>query len=147
MARKNISRGYRKIRGDMIESFKLISGHYDNDIAHPLSMEDRQNTPRTRGNSLRLKSKVNRQTKLIRRNFFTNRIICFWNELPDKVVTAPSIKSFERRLDRFWDKYNIKFNFEKCLTFVDQKLGGLGTINLIDNVDNVENVFNDDLDL
>ena len=34
-----------------------------------------------------------------------------WNDLPDSVVCAPSIKSFERRLDEYWKDQEIKFDY------------------------------------
>ena len=34
-----------------------------------------------------------------------------WNDLPDSVVCAPSIKSFERRLDEYWKDKEIKFDY------------------------------------
>ena len=31
-----------------------------------------------------------------------NRVVNLWNSLPDNVVTAPSVDSFKRRLDKHW---------------------------------------------
>ena len=42
---------YRQIRGDMIETYKIVSGKYDSTIAPALLMSD---THITRGNELRL---------------------------------------------------------------------------------------------
>ena len=106
---------YRKLRGDMIEVYKMLSGSYDNNIKPPLLLKDDMNIRQTRGNGKMLyKEKCNKD---IRRNFFRNRVINFWNDLPEKVVQAPSIKSFENRLDKYWRKYNIKYDFDKCLRF------------------------------
>jgi len=41
---------YRQIRGDMIESYKIVSGKYDNETTPTLPMSD----TRTTGNDLRL---------------------------------------------------------------------------------------------
>ena len=31
------------------------------------------------------------------------------------VISAPSLASFERRLDKFWENQKIKYDFKKCL--------------------------------
>ena len=36
--------------------------------------------------------------------------------MPDKVVEAPSIQSFEGRLDKHWKGQNLIFNYEVALT-------------------------------
>jgi hypothetical protein len=38
----------------------------------------------------------------IRRNFFSQRVVNSWNELPASVVEAESVNSFKNRLDKFW---------------------------------------------
>ena len=38
----------------------------------------------------------------VRGNYFANRVVNLWNSLPDNVVTAPSVDSFKRRLDKHW---------------------------------------------
>ena len=106
---------YRKLRGDMIEVYKMTQGKYDSNIKPPITLKDDMNLRQTRGNSMMLyKAKCN---KSIRRNFFRNRVINFWNDLPEKVVQAPSVKAFENRLDKYWNKYRIKYDFENCLKF------------------------------
>ena len=37
------------------------------------------------------------------------------NSLPDKVVKAPSIQSFQRRLDKHWRDRDLIFNYEAAL--------------------------------
>ena len=73
-----------------------------------------------------------RKIKKIRRDFLAFRIVNFWNALPNKVVEAPSVKAFERRLDKFWGRYNIKYNFEKCVAFEKQTADGTRSKKLID---------------
>ena len=38
----------------------------------------------------------------VRGNYFANRVVNLWSSLPDNVVTAPSVDSFKRRLDKHW---------------------------------------------
>ena len=50
-----------------------------------------------------------------RQMFFTSRIVDAWNSLPNNVIEAPSIKSFEKRLDKFWANQPVKLHFEEKL--------------------------------
>ena len=34
-----------------------------------------------------------------------------WNSLPSKIVEAPNLKIFERRLDRHWRQHDLKYSF------------------------------------
>jgi len=51
----------------------------------------------------------------IRKYSFPFRIIDNWNSLPEKVVTAPSIKSFERRLDKHWKNQELMYDYQQCI--------------------------------
>ena len=52
----------------------------------------------TRGNGLKLKK--SRFTLDIRKKYFTVRVVRHWNRLPSGVVDAPSLETFETRLDK-----------------------------------------------
>ena len=41
------------------------------------------------------------------------RVVEPWNSIPDQIVGAPSLKSFKRRLDKFWAGQDIRFNYEE----------------------------------
>ena len=103
---------YRKLRGDQIEVYKMLNNHYDDEIEIPL-----KRSANTRGNLPRSKLSKSKISKDIRANFFSNRVVNFWNGLPISVTQAPSVKSFERRLDKYWTKFDIKYDFDKCLDF------------------------------
>jgi len=78
---------YRQIRGDMIETYKIISGKYNSEITPTLAMSD---TRITRGNDLRLhKSRFKYD---MRKFYYANRVVDHWNCLPNWVVTANNIK-------------------------------------------------------
>ena len=90
----------RRERGDLIETFKLLTGkekiEYDqffqlSETAHGL-----------RGHSLKLF--VKRSRLEIRRQFFSNRVVKGWNLLPQSVVEAPSTNAFKNRLDKYWNE-------------------------------------------
>ncbi len=63
-----------------------------------------------------------RNIKQNRRNSFSHRTVNFWNNLPKKLIDAPSLNSF-----RNWDKYDLRYNFERCLLLESHMLQGLGT--------------------
>ena len=132
---------YRKIRGDMIEVYKLTHDHYDEDVDNPITPLI-ETARRTRGHTYKIKKTTKRTTRTIRRRFLTNRCVNMWNNLPEEAVTAPSVKSFEMRLDKYWSKFDIMFNYDKCIRFEEQMISGLGTLNLT-----VDNIVELDLDI
>ena len=69
--------------------------------------------------SILIRSKI---YKDIRTNFFSNRVVNFWNQLQSSVTSAPSIKSFERRLDSYWGHLDIKYDFDRCLDYERSKI-------------------------
>ena len=42
----------------------------------------------------------------VRENFFSNRVVDAWNELPQYVVDAETVNSFNARLDKFYQNLN-----------------------------------------
>ena len=103
------SMAYRRIRGDMIEVYKIFNNGYDGEVT--LHLE--RNEGPTRGNNKKLTKNRCRTTR--RQMFFTSRVVDVWNSLPDSVIDAPSLLSFERKLDKFWKNQPIKFDFEEAL--------------------------------
>ena len=57
---------------------------------------------------------------MVRQHFFTERVIDIWNSLTVHVVEAPSIMTFERRLDRLWRDQDILYNYEAALSFLSR---------------------------
>lgn len=86
----------RRVRGDMIEVFKIMKG-FDG-IASNKFFELETNA-RTRGHSLKLKKKRSRLD--VRKHYFSNRVVNNWNSLSEQVVAAGSVNSFKERLDKF----------------------------------------------
>ena len=80
---------YRRLRVDMIETFKIITGIYDSEVSPSLIIAP-QYTRGHRYKIFKLRARLN-----IRKNFFMIRIVDIWNNLSDHVVSAPSVKSFE----------------------------------------------------
>ena len=67
----------------------------------------------TRGNERKLYKE--RCRSQMRQKQFRVRVVDPWNSLPDQVISAPSMKSFERRLDRFWASQEIRFDYDKLI--------------------------------
>ncbi|KAJ3666534.1 hypothetical protein Zmor_001973 [Zophobas morio] len=83
----------RRIRGDLIETYKILHGHY---TCH-LSLFVLSTNLHLRGHNLKLVRE--RFYKLCRQHFLTNRIPNLWNTLPDDVIAASSLNAFKNRLD------------------------------------------------
>ena len=68
----------------------------------------------TRGNSYKLQPSIVKHK--FTRNYFTNRIIKNWNSLPEYVVNAPTVASFESCLDKFWSTQDLFYNWHAVIT-------------------------------
>ncbi|KAK3877173.1 hypothetical protein Pcinc_018090 [Petrolisthes cinctipes] len=85
----------RRIRGDMIETYKLMHGYED----IPYTKFFQLNTNNLRGHSLKL-AKPDHWRTTLKGNWFAIRVIDQWNSLPENIVTAPTIATFKARYDR-----------------------------------------------
>jgi len=87
---------YRRHRGDMIETYKILRGLYDTAVA-------------PRGNMYKLPKMY---SSMILKNIFIERIFNLRKSLPSLVVEAPSINCFKMRLDKFWLNQDVLYNFK-----------------------------------
>ncbi len=85
----------RRLRGDMIQVFKYIKGFSNVDHSKLFELQTRS---RTRNNGLSIQSK--RCNTDIGRSFFSNRVMRHWNDLSAEVVSAETINSLKKRIDR-----------------------------------------------
>ena len=95
------SLAYRRIRGDLIETYKIVHEIYDPLTTKSLFQIDTTN--KLRSHSYKL-TKARFQTTMFQ-NFFTNRVITTWNSLPEDVVTASSLNMFKNKLDQCLQQY------------------------------------------
>ena len=86
---------YRRLRGDLIEVFKICHNLYD-----PVTTKSliKFNVTNTRSHNYKLlKPRVN-STQFL--SFFTNRVINVWNNLPQATVNAGSVNAFKNCVDK-----------------------------------------------
>ena len=84
----------RRLRGKLIECFKILKGFTNVDPRQLFSID---NSSRTRSNGVKLKCK---QVQLdSTKFFFTNDVVKEWNKLPPSVVQCETINSFKTKLD------------------------------------------------
>lgn len=105
---------YRRIRGDMIEAYKIISGIYDQDtnsILKPWNSAAAKNS--SRGNSRKIFPERSRTN--VRKNFFSQRVVNVWNNLPENIVSAPNINTFKNRLDKHWASQELVYNYKASI--------------------------------
>ena len=88
----------RRIRGDLIEQFKIINNFDKIAWHHPL----RENSTHysTRSHAYGFEKQLVRNCTQ-RSNFFTNRVVNAWNSLPSEVIEQKTINGFKNKLDIF----------------------------------------------
>ena len=102
------SLAYRRVRGDLIETYKIVHEIYDPLTTNTLFAIDTNN--KTRNHCYKLtKPRFNTTTY---QHFFTNRVITAWNSLPTDVVTADSLNVFKNKLDKCLHEYRYCSDIE-----------------------------------
>jgi len=82
---------YRRIRGDMIELYKIITGKYDSNCGLQLYLRSKSvHASLTRDNGKTVISTMHYRYDL-RKYYFTNRVVPVWNSLPNEVVMADKV--------------------------------------------------------
>ena len=105
------SLAFRRRRGDMIETFKILhpSTGYDRRVCEGIF---RMNTvDHTRGHSMKiLRDKVRLD---VRRHAFSQRVVDEWNSLPQSVIEASNVNSFKARLDHHWRNATSRYDCDR----------------------------------
>lgn len=87
----------RRQRGDLIETYKILSGCYNVEGLKDIYVLSQNKN--LRGHSLKLNRCSSKSNP--RYHFLPNRVASEWNKLPETVISAPSVNSFKNRLDKY----------------------------------------------
>ena len=94
----------RRTRGDLIETYKLLSGKEGISSTQFFQLSVNEHGLRAHNNKV-----CKRRSRLdVRRFFFSNRVANDWNGLHQNVVDSTSINSFKSSLDKHWKKMDFK---------------------------------------
>ena len=93
----------RRLRGDMIETYKILTGKSKVSLETWFCLaqekDDAVNTRATKG-FLNLVLLPVPQSDL-RKNFFSHRVVPFWNALPDRIKKSNTTNMFKASYDSF----------------------------------------------
>jgi hypothetical protein len=99
-AMKIPSMSYRRLRGDLIETYKFTHGLYK--CNSPLELCTQSVT---RGHQYKLVKHYSRTN--LRQHFFANRVVDNWNALDNDTVNASTLNSFKNKIDRIFKDYTF----------------------------------------
>ena len=105
---------YRRLRGDMIQAYKILHPEVGYDKSLPKFFDD-ANTSHLRGHSQKLP--VTRFNKDIKKYNFSQRIQKYWNSLPEDVINAGDVWKFEDKLDKFWQNQPLLYDYRAEIKF------------------------------
>ena len=88
----------RRVRGDLIETFKIITGRERVDSEEFFHLASGKYD--MRGHIMKLFKPRVRTT--LRQHAFSIRVVDSWYRLPQDVIAATSVNDFKNRLDRHW---------------------------------------------
>ena len=95
---------FRRLRGDLIETFKIVQGIYNITATDFFTFANSN----TRGHSKKIVKPSTNST--IRTNSFSFRTISHWNSLPEDIICAPTLNTFKNRLDKHWKDHPLLYN-------------------------------------
>lgn len=88
---------HRRLRGDLIQTYKIINDIDRIDTSHLFSMASGKSSS-TRGHHQKIYKK---NCKLnVRNNAFSMRVVNAWNDLPTTAIEAKSVNSFKTQIDK-----------------------------------------------
>jgi len=93
----------RRLRGDLIETFKILTRRERIDSSKFFELSE--TTSGLRCHSLKLYKQ--RCCTTDRQCFFSSKVINSWNRLPQDVIEATSVNMFKNRLDKHWKDMGV----------------------------------------
>ena len=104
---------YRRVRGDMIQTFKLLmpieEGGYDRSLPKLLKLKSDLGIREVGGQNDKQLYKGNVSQNLGKYSF-NFRVSKLWNSLPQHIIDAPTVKAFEIALDNHWENQPLMFD-------------------------------------
>ena len=101
----------RRLRGDLIQVFKIVHGFDKLSFGDFFSFAIGRNT---RGHCFKLQKVRSRLD--VRKYFFTQRVVNEWNGLPESVVLSNSVNGFKNALDKYFKQCGRARGF--CVWFI-----------------------------
>jgi hypothetical protein len=98
---------YRRLRGDLIQVYRIMHGFTDIQPQKLFIMEARVDG--LRGHSYKVQKSRNKER--IRQNCFSQRIVNLWNKLPGHIVNSKSTNIFKNGIDSFLSKHIDKYDY------------------------------------
>jgi ribonuclease P/MRP protein subunit RPP40 len=97
---------HRRKRGDMIETYKIMTGKLNIDRNSIFQF----NSTNTRGHPFKIFKQ--HAKSFLKSHVFSQRVVNAWNKLPDKVIEAKSTNEFKNLIDKHWSeqKFETPFN-------------------------------------
>lgn len=93
----------RRLRGRLIETFKILNKFDDVDYRNYFTLDD---DAITRNNGVKLRGRRFRTN--VAKNFFTYGVVNYWNGLPSEVVSSTSVNMFKNRIDKHFKSRGIR---------------------------------------
>ena len=98
----------RKLRGDLIETYKTANKLTDFDFKQMFTLTHTDKTRNIEGNLILHHCRTNTH-----KNFLSIRIIHDWNNLPEQYKFADTTNSFKNLLDYDWKEKEMFFDLDK----------------------------------
>ena len=103
---------YRRLRGDLIEVYKIMHKFYDPcTVSSLFTLSD---VSSTRGHKFKLTK--SQTTSKQYQQFFTNRTINYWNNLDHETVMASSVNVFKNKIDSEFKNYMFEVNLHNKIS-------------------------------
>ena len=105
---------YRRLRGDLIEVYKIMTGKYDSEVCEGLIA--RREGERSTGHPHKIFKERPRHE--MRKHVFPHRVVDLWNRRRmGGVVKAETVKEFEARLDMVLVDQELVFDYQASTQF------------------------------
>ena len=109
---------YRRLRGDLIEVYKIMSGKCDSECCEDLI--NRREGERSTGHPLKIFKERPRLD--LRKYGFPHRVVDFWNRRRmGPVAQAGTVKEFEFRLDQVLGNQELFYDYEATAKYTNLK--------------------------